>query len=222
MSKRLMLIIAIVLVATVVFARNIETGYEPDGLDELVKRDGSFKTTLVHPDADFARYAKLYQRKVMLVVRDPSSESGQTTGSLIGGRGRNSVMPEWEELADLKKIVSEALEAEISAQTELEPAHVAGPGTLVLRPVVTDVVFTTSSKNKSEDGRELPCLSSGTIVFDLVDGETGIIQARFAERRKCRPPKGSEAPTGAWPNVDHWAGSAAADLCEELARLGAG
>ena len=65
-------------------------------------------------------------------------------------------------------------------------------------------------------------LSQGTIVFDLIDGETGVIQMRIGERRKCKRPKGAPSsadPTGPWPNVDSWAELAVADLCQELARM---
>lgn len=219
MKKSALLIVLMVLVAGFVIGKSFETGYEPAGLDELEKQKGLFKNTEVRTDADFSRYTKIYQRKVMLVVRDPGTESSQTTGSLVGGRGRTSVMPEWDELTALKNIVSDALTAELVRSTDLEQVHDGGPGVLVLRPVITDVVFSTSSKNRSEDGRELPSLSYGTIVFDLIDGETGMIQARMGERRKCRPPKGEEPQPGAWPNAAHWAESAAADFSKELTRL---
>ena len=65
-------------------------------------------------------------------------------------------------------------------------------------------------------------LTQGTIVFDLIDGETGVIQMRIGERRKCRRAKdspSSAAATGPWPNVGHWVELAAADLSRELRRV---
>ena len=65
-------------------------------------------------------------------------------------------------------------------------------------------------------------LTQGTIVFDLIDGETGVIQMRIGERRKCRRDKASRSSadaTGTWPNVGHWAELAAADLSRELRRV---
>ena len=90
---------------------------------------------------------------------------------------------------------------------------------MILQPVVTDVEISSSSKNTAEDGRELPQLDEGIIVFDLMDGETGEILARFAENRRNRPPKAERRSQGPWPNVAHWARGAASDFCKELARL---
>ena len=215
------LVLVMVLTASVGLARSFETGYEPEGLDQLEKQKGVFKTTLVDPDADFSRYSKIYPKKVMLVVRDPGPRNEQpATGSLLGKSSGGGVMPEWEELAELKQIINDAIVAELGRGTDLELVNDFGPGTLVLRAAVTDVVCDESSKVKTKDGEPALTVSQGTIVFDLIDGETGIIRARVGERRKCRAAKGA-TPTveGPWPNVASWAASATADFCEELARF---
>ncbi len=215
-----MLVLVVVLTSSVGLARSFDTGYEPEGLEELEKHKGLFKTTLVDPDSDFNRYNKIYPRKVMLVVRDPGPQNEQPmTGSLVGKSG-GGVMPEWEELAELKQIINDAIVAELGRSTDLELVNDAGPGTLVLRAAVTDVVCDESSKIKTEDGKPALEVSQGTIVFDLIDGETGVIQARFGERRKCRAAKGAASPVeGPWPNAASWAVLATTDLCEELARF---
>lgn len=128
-------------------------------------------------------------------------------------------MPGWEEIEQLKRIFNDALDAELERSSNRELVHADGPGTLVLRSAVIEIVFDESSKNMTADGNPVLMLSQGTIVFDLIDGETGMIQARMGERRKCRPPKGEEPQPGAWPNAAHWAESAAADFCVELNRL---
>jgi hypothetical protein len=124
-------------------------------------------------------------------------------------------------VVEFKRIIGDALASELGLIDGLEQADGAGPGTLVLQPVVTDVEISASSENRSEDGRELPEFKEGTVVFDLIDGETGEIQARFGERRRCRPPEGAGAETGAWPYLSIWAESVAADLSAELERVGA-
>jgi hypothetical protein len=214
-------ILVMVLVAGVGLARSFDTGYEPDGLDELEKQKGSFKTTLIDPDTNFSGYSKIYPKKVMLVVRDPGPQDAQPpTGSLLGKSSGGGVMPEWEDLAELKRIINDAIVAELGRSTGLELVNDAGPETLVLRATVTDVVCDESSKVKTEDGEPALTVSQGTIVFDLIDGETGVIRARVGERRKCRAAKGA-APTieGPWPNVANWAALATADFCSELARF---
>jgi hypothetical protein len=204
------------------FARSFDTVYEPEGLDELTKRKGAFKTTLVRPDADFSRYTKLNARKVMLVVRDPGPAAEQMeTGSLIGTRKRSGVLPPFEALAELKEIVNGAITEELGAAGGFEVVSASDPETLVLRASLTDVVIDESSKIKTATGEPSFVVTQGTIVFDLIDGETGVIQMRVGERRKVRPPKGSSSAelTGPWPHVDHWIEDAAADLCKEIDRL---
>ncbi len=222
MKNGLLLILLVACVAGIGFAKSLDTGYEPEGYDELAKQKGVFKTTLVRPDADFSRYTKLNARKVMLVVRNTGPQTTEKeTGSLIGSRSRGGVMPEYEELAELKEIINETIVTELGCSSELELVHDSGPGTLVLRAAVTDVVFDKTSKIKTADGEPSPILSQGTIVFDLIDGETGVIQARVGERRKCPTPKNSsvDVDKGSWTSAASWIKLAAADLCQELKRV---
>jgi len=220
MKNTTLLILVAVLIAGVGLAKNLDTGYEPEGLDELVAQKGLFKTTMIRPGADLSRYTKLYPKKVMLVIRDSGPKAEQpATGSLLGKRSGGGVMPEWQEIEQLKRTINDALVAELGQSSNLELVHADGPGTLVLRSAVTEIVCDESSKNKTVDGDPVLMLSQGTIVFDLIDGETGLIQARMGERRKCRSPKGEKPQPVAWPNVAHWAEDAATDLCSELIRL---
>ena len=219
MKRAVLLIVGVMLIAGLTMAKKINLSYEPEGFDELAKEKGVFKTTLIRPDADFSRYTKLNPRKVMLVVRESVPESGEKeTGSLIGSRSRTIVMPDFEELSRLKEIIGESIDTQLENCTDCVLVHDSGPGTLVLRTAVTDVLFDEVSGSKSSNGEPVPILKQGTIVFDLIDGETGVIQARFGERRKCEPAKASEI-TESWPNVVDWAELAAADLGRELERM---
>ena len=219
MKRAVLLIVGVMLIAGLTMAKKINLSYEPEGFDELAKEKGVFKTTLIRPDADFSKYTKLNPRKVMLVVRESVPESGEKeTGSLLGSRSRTIVMPEFEELTRLKEIIGESIDTELKNCTDCELVHDSGPGTLVLRTAVTDVLFDEVSGSKSSTGEPVPILKQGTIVFDLIDGETGVIQARFGERRKCESAKASEI-TEPWPNVIDWAELAAADLGRELERM---
>lgn len=201
-------------------AAGVSIGYEPEGFDELDKQKGLFKTTLVKPDADFSRYTQIQTRTVAVVIRGGGAGNEFTTGRLLTKREKEPVVPAEDEVATFKRIVGEVLETEIEKMTDLEVVDSSGPNTLILQPVITDTVFTSSSKNKSEDGREFPALEQGTIVFDLIDGESGLIVARMAERKRNKPPKGAESAKGAWPNLAYWAEVAADELCQELQRVG--
>lgn len=209
-----------ILAAGPVFATNYDTGYEPAGLDELKKiKKSVFSTVLVRPDVDFTRYGKIQPQTVALVIRDPSSMNQFSTGRLISKREDESVIPEYEDVVEFKQIVGNIIAASIADELDLEIVDAASPGTLILQPVVTDVEIGSSSKNTAEDGRELPQLNEGVIVFDLMDGETGQILARFAEKRRNRPPKAERKSEGLWPNLAYWAEGVAADLCAEFNKL---
>jgi len=215
------IVLLMMLAAATVFARSFDTGYEPVGLDDLVKRKGVFKTTLVSPGADFSRYSSINQRAVKLTIRDPGPvDQGRQTGTNLAPRGRGGVMPGWAEITQLKEILDQAIAAELERSAGVELVDDAGPKTLVLRAAVTDIVCDETTKIKTEDGDPVLVVSQGNIVFDLIDGETGVILARFGERRRCQRPRGTEEPADAWPLAEAWAGAAAADLCRELERLG--
>jgi hypothetical protein len=72
---------------------------------------------------------------------------------------------------------------------------------------------------------EVYLASSGeaTLIIDLIDAETGVIQARVAERRAIQPPGGRidafSQPSNSvtvWSDVSRWARSSAARLRSEL------
>lgn len=210
---------AAVLVAGSVSARSFENGSEPTGLDELKKRKGVFSMVLVHPEVDFSRFSRISLQNVALVIRDPASANQFDTGRLLKKREKESVIPEFDEVVEFKRIIGDALVERLSQDLGLEVVDGAGPGTLILQPVVTDVEIDASSKNTSDDGRPLPELKAGTVIFDLLDGETGEIVARFADKRRNRPPKSERVTTGLWPNLPYWAKQAAADLSRELRQI---
>lgn len=225
MKKTVLVMIALAFFAVSGVAKNLDTGYEPQGLDELAKQKGTFKTTLVRPGADFSRYTKLNPRQVALVIRDPGQQGlKQPTGRLVGPKGGSGVMPDWEQIDELKGIIDDTIATGLSGGSELEVVDEAGPGTLVVRAAVIDAVFDETTKIKTAEGEPALILSQGTIVFDLIDGETGVIQARLGERRKCQLSKyASSNPSNAsWPCADAWTEEAVNDLCQELNRVQSG
>jgi len=177
---------------------------------------------LIRPEADFSRYTKLNPRQVSIVIRNPGEQELEApTGRLIGSRSRGGVMPDWEAIGELKQILDDTIVTELDAKAEFELVGNSGPGTLVLQATLTDAVFEQTTKIKNADGEPVLVLSQGTIVFDLIDGETGVIQARLGERRKCQPSKyaTSTDSTLQWPCAGAWTEDAVTDLCQELKRV---
>jgi hypothetical protein len=206
-----------VVLAASAAARGLDVGYEPDGFDELKKQKGVFKTTLVKPRTDFSRYRSIETRVPVLFVLAPAP-TAQTTGSLVS-HADETVVPETEQLASFKELFSSAIASEIEQTTDFDVVESSDAPRLVLQPIVTEAEFTTSSRVRNEEGEEVPILSRATVVFDLMDSETGEILARLGERRKVKPVRGAQDASEEWPVTRAWLEAAAHDLCNELARL---
>jgi len=202
------------------FARNSNSGFGPDGLDELEKQKGQFKTTLIHPDADFAGYSKLCPKRVLLQFRGPGPAQDESTmGSLIKKKNSGPPIPEGEDLETFRRVISDAFASEMESCEIFELVNEAGPETLYVRVMIADIVTDIASKSGTS---EKPFSAQGTIMFDLIDAETVIIQARFSEHSKSKKAKDPMMPPEAgaqWVNIWTWAEQAAADLHQELERM---
>ena len=223
MKRTILLVVALALTASWSHARDRGPGYSPEGFDELTKQKGIFKTTLIHPDAEFSRYSRLYPKKVVLQLREqrpPEAEQG--TGRLVRKRSRGTAIPDYEDLVKLRQILNDAIVNELAHSEAFQLVHEEGPETLVLRASFTDVVTDISTESGRSGGKQKPFSAQGKIFFDLIDAETGVIQARVGERRKRSRKGDSETSTDAepqWANVCNWAANAAADLRQELERV---
>ena len=213
----LMLIFA--LTANPCFAKNPDRG--PAGLDELTKEKGQFKKTLINQDTDFSKYTKLYPTRVRLEIRGPGSASSGT-GKLTGRASRDSSIPDGESLAQFAEIINETLVEELGRSESFQIVQEIGPGTLILRPAITELVCEISSEPVDEGKKPKPFSAQGTITFDLIDAETGAILVRVSERRKSGKDEGSAPPEDLdvrWGKVCTWAEAAAVDLRQELERV---
>lgn len=222
MRKAIFVLLAIALTVGSGFAKNRSSGSEPEGLDELSKQKGLFKTTLINPDTDFSKYSKLYAKNVRLRFRSGSSAlSEPVAGSMVRKKSGGEV-PDSEDMTKLAQTINDALAAELGLSEGFELVQGPGPDTLVLSAAVTDIVCRNTEKPEDPEEEPDPFSVQGTIVFDLIDAETGVIQARVSQRRKSRHEKEATAASDVdlrWVDVCVWAEAAASDLREELERL---
>jgi hypothetical protein len=110
-----------------------------------------------------------------------------------------------------KEIVSEAVVKELGRSKMFEVTDTVGPGTLLVRGAVLDIVSDVPP-NLSGGGIHLTSVGQATMVFELIDAETGVVQARAAERREIAPPtrmnRVNPAPVNSatvWNDVEQWA-----------------
>jgi hypothetical protein len=191
---------------------------EPEGLDALVPQQGEFDITLVRPGIDVSGYTRVATEPVELEFREMVLEDTEpATGSLISARPKKIGTPKRKEVKLIQQAFDEAVQGELRRSGRLEIVDEPGPGTLIVRPAVVDII----SRELVEAGREAdpdkPPIIRGTIVFDLIDAETGAIQARLSERRDIEAAAAGGADRRSEPIV-LWARMAAADLVEELSR----
>lgn len=222
MRKATILLLAIALAVGTGFAKGRSSGSGPEGIDELTKQKGLFKTTLVNPDADFSKYSKLYLRNVRLGFRSGNSgQSEAVAGSMVRKKSGGEV-PDGEDMARIAAIINDALAIELGQSDGFEVVESPGPNTLVLTAQVTDIVCRNTKKPEDPTEMPKPLSAQGTIIFNLIDAETGVIQASVSERRKSRHDKDAD-PAGdvdlRWVDVSVWAEDAASDLRAELERV---
>jgi hypothetical protein len=111
---------------------------------------------------------------------------------------------------------------ELAHSGSLQLVHEEGADTLVLRASFTDVVIDIGSNSDLGVDNPKPVSAQGVVFFDLIDAETGVIQARIGERVKCAKKTGGEPGSDTdprWTNVSSCAEHAAADLRAELERV---
>ena len=222
-EKIILLILALSLATGLSYARNPGPNFGPEGLDELKKRKGLFKTSLINPNAEFSSYSKLCPTRILLQFRGPRpAQDEATTGSMVRKKSRDVDVPEGEDLETFRRIITDAVVGELGSCGIVKLVEEGGPETLFVRATVTDIVSDIASKSSKKGKNPKPFSAQGAIVFDLIDAETGVILARFGERRKSQKAGDSVTPPDAgaeWVNIWSWAERAAAELRLELERV---
>ena len=224
--RTILLVLTMTLIAGGSLGKGKGSTSEFSGLEDLTKQEGLFEMTMIHTDADFSRYNKLFPRTVELEFRDQGrKESESVTGSMVGRRGSRKARPNRKDVAKFEQILNDAFADELGRSGAFQMVHEAGPDTLILRTTVMDIIAKFPSKSSRRADSEVQLLISGSIVFDLIDAETGVIQARIGERRRILQVEDSAEnsdPAELWADVGEWAQRAAADLCLELERVWSG
>lgn len=223
MKTTVVALLAIVLLAGFAYAQETPPVAEVTGEDQLVKEKGQFQETWVHPDADMSQYSKLYLWNSVFQFR----EGGDTkTGTEItrsrGNQGPFAVDEKDQER--FKQLVNDAVVKVLAGSKMFEVVEEVGPDTLIVRGAVLDIISNVPPNVAStRTNVHLTSVGEATIVFELIDSETGVIQARVAERRNIqawgRMHQVSTTPTTSatvWNEVKLWATAEAQTLRREL------
>lgn len=227
MKKTTLLILTLALVIGTGFAAQDKksSGSATNG---LVKQKGVFKHTTIRPDADFTSYSKIYPRTVTLQFRErvEQQERSAATGSLIRKKHKKGFMVNDADTAKFKEIVHDAYIKELNETDLFEVSPTATiEDTLILRAAILDIVLKIPPSSTRRVDTQIPLIGEGTIVFDLIDAETGTVLARVGERRGIRR-VGATVDGGdktmLWPDISRWAQKAASDLLRQIERSNEG
>ncbi|MEJ2448072.1 MAG: DUF3313 family protein [Anaerolineales bacterium] len=134
------LVIPIVL-AGLGLALGVGAASDPEGLDALAPRSGTFETTLERPGADLARYTKIVAEPVELEFRERViKRSVSIPGSMISKRTEHIGTPKRKDVKMTRKAFDEVLHDELGRCSALDLVDTTGPGTLIVRPAVVDII----------------------------------------------------------------------------------
>ena len=192
------------------------------GADQLVEESGTFQATWINPDAEITNYKKLFMWSAVFQFRDVDDRGGTTTQMLRNNNSGPFTISE-ESRARFEEVVFEAISAELARTNIFEMTDQLGPNTLLVRAGVLDIISNVPPNVGRAGNIHFNAVGEATMVFELIDAETGVIQARVAERRRIQP-RGrmndvSGSPTTAatvWNDVQRWAREEARTLRREL------
>ena len=222
MRNAALVVAAAISAASLLQAQEVTPGPAITGADELVQKKGALASTWVRPDADMSRYSKLYLWQPEFQFREGGETSAGTTSELLrGDGGPYAIGAEDEER--FKQLVSETFVAELERSKMFEVVDAVGPETLIVRAGFLDIVSDVPPNVERYGNIHLASVGEATIVFELIDAATGVIQARAAERQQIQPEwrnRGvNTAPANSatvWADVERWAREQAQDLRQAL------
>jgi hypothetical protein len=221
MGRRVLSACVMALMASLVHAQEEPSAAPVTGGDELVKERGFFRETWVRPDADITRYDKLKLWEPVFQFRDVGEPGGPgTTRAQLLSSGPYPVSQESKDR--FRQVVVDAFVEELQRSKRFELVDELGPGTLIVRGGILDIVSSVPPGARLRDAH-LAAVGEGTFVFQLIDANSGIIQAAIGERRRIQPPgahldmfaRPANAAT-VWADVEQWAHGFVADFRREL------
>jgi len=222
MKKTVLFFVVTILMTGLPHAQEATPAAEITGADELVKQKGRFQETWVRPDADITQYSKLYLWQAVFQFREGGETStGTTIGTSRGDQGPYAVRDESK--AKFEQVVGDSFVKALGQSKIFEVVDKVGPDTLIVRAAVLDIVSDVPPTRAGVNDVYLSAVGEATFVFELIDAETGVIQARVAERRRIQP-RGrmnevSRVPANSstvWSEVTLWANRVGQDVRRAL------
>ena len=221
--KQIAIITAVLFLAAGVVTAQDEATEITDAEELVKKKNKQWGEVWVHPDAEISGYHKLYLWQSVFQFRDLGDEqTNRTTTAMMKGYQDHFAMDE-ESKSKFETIVSDVVVKELNRSKQFEIVDTIGPSTLAVRGAILDIVSNVPPNVGRQANVHLSNVGEATFIFELIDAETGVIQARVGDRRFIQPPSRmnqvNQAPTTSatvWNDVEMWAQDQAMTLRKAL------
>lgn len=221
MRKILMTVIATFFAATLVQAQDNPI-QQVEGAPDLEKvKRAKFRETYVNTETDFTQYNKLYLGDALFDYRDVGP--ARSYRSLTTTSSRTVFGISEADRQKFEEIVDEAFTKELGKGKRFEIVDKLGPNTIILRGAVVDIVSRVPPEFIGRSEVYLASVGEATLVMEFLDGQTGEVLARIAERGRIGNPTGQidmmtmpANSVSVMADVKRWAGRAARRLRSEL------
>ena len=160
-----------------------------DGPDlEKVKR-AKFRETYVNTAVDFTQYNKIYQGEALFDYRD--APPPQRYRSSFHTRSRSGIYGISEKDKErFEQMVSEAFDKELAKGKQFTITDTIDENTMYLRGALVDIVSRVPPEFTGSSEVYLATVGEATLVLELLDGRSGEVLARIAERGRIGRPGG--------------------------------
>jgi hypothetical protein len=187
MKRVALFVMAAALMTGVSSAQQEAATDQAKGADELVRVKGRFEENWIRPGADITQYGKLNLPQAEYQYRDVGeARRGQSTASMMRRGDQPFAMSE-ESRQRFEQVVSETFAKELGRSKVFEVVDVEGPGTLVVRGHLTDIVWYVPPDFTGSGEIYVSAAGEADLVFEVIDSKTGMVQARFEGRSRIQP-----------------------------------
>ncbi|MEH6593683.1 MAG: DUF3313 family protein [Halioglobus sp.] len=198
------------------------------GADLEKVKYAKFRETYVNTGADFTRYNKLYLGDAYFDYRDVG-EPKRYRSNMYSSSSKSFFGISKEDREKFEKMTDEAFTKELSKSKRFTITDNLDENTILMRGAVIDIVSKVPPQFVGRSEVYLASVGAATLVLELLDGKTGEVLARVAERRTMGSPGGQidmmSMPTNSvtvWSDVRRWASGSARRLRSELDEAASG
>ncbi len=194
-----------------------------EGADDLDKvKRAKFRETYVNTGVDFTRYSKVYLGDAHFDYRDVGpAERTRSSYSVRSSRGVFGISE--ADRATFEEIVAEAFIKELEKGKRFTITDTLDEQTMIMRGGVIDIVSRVPPEFVGRSEVYLASVGEATLVLEFLDGQTGEVLARVAERGRIGSGTGQidefSVPANAATiraDVRRWASNAARKLRSEI------